>query len=941
MRNSLRRLVVAALSFAACGTAFAADLVQRPDLVTGQLNNGLRYVVLHHATPPGRANVWMHVSSGSINESEVQRGLAHFLEHMAFNGSKHFEKNDVVAFFESIGLTFGQHQNAFTSFDQTTYQLSLPDNKPDTLGKAFTFFSDVLYNLSLNPEDIDGERQIILEEKRRGLGADQRIFDYTFPRMLPGSRIAQRLPIGTEETINAVTQQNFLDYYTTWYRPANTTVFVVADMDPADVVTEITKAFENGETGAAPADLPGEVRPYTEPIGIVATDPEQKQGEVEIMRVLPAAPPVVTEELMRDDLIDTLATMAFNRRIAKRIREGDVDFLRGGAGVGDLFRSFRQITASATGEPEKWQVILEDLATEVKRGTMYGFDATEIADARDSVLSFADRAADREPTEDARRLIAQMNFTAEAGEPIQSAVQRRELMHTYVPTITDDEVNARFKALFDSENVAFLVTLPAGDNVPTDEEIRDLGLSYLRATPEPLQFTAKPTSILTSMPTPGEIVDRTTHDATDVETAWLSNGAAAHYRFMDYKKDNVTVTITLSGGEIEEQPGQRGITDMAALPLNQPASRSRSSSDLDALRAGTKVSVFGGADRDTVTIRVSGHPDDIEAGMQIAYLLLTEPLVEEVAAKKWATRESQAIDERKTTPQGVAFEEMTKLVSPPGEQRLRLLEHADLDGLTVADAQAWIDRIVRTAPIEVAVVGDMEESRAMDLVRTYVGSLPARPRMSPESLAALRTIKRPVGPLTIDETISTKTPVAMVMVGCFGPDQTDVDDRRLLNMASRILNTRMIKRIREQEQLVYGIGVRVSPGAAYKGYGMITAGATTEPQKATRLAEVVNEMMVDFATSGPTDDEMHIVRGQISNSLDEQMREPSYWEGGISDMILRQTDLDDLNAGITPYDSYTATQVRDAVARYYTDDARFSVIVRPEAQTQAQESSHE
>ncbi len=941
MRNALARLVVLTLSFATCGSALGAELLQRPDLVTGSLKNGLKYVVLNHATPPGRANVWMHVSSGSINETEVQRGLAHFLEHMAFNGSKHFEKNDVVAFFESIGLTFGVHQNAFTSFDQTTYQLSLPDNKPETLGKAFTFFSDVLYNLSLNPDAIDGERQIILEEKRRGMGADQRIFDYTFPRMLPGSRIAQRLPIGTDETISAVTRQNFLDYYTTWYRPANTTVFVVADMDPTDVVNEIAKAFDNGETAVTPTDLPGEVTPYTAPIGIVATDPEQKQGEVEIMRVLPAAPPVLTEAQFRDDLIDTLATMSFNRRVAKRVREGEDDFLRGGAGVGDLFRSFRQVTASATGEPEKWQTILEDLATEVKRGTMYGFDATEIADAKETILAFADRSADSEPTSDARRLIAQMNFTAEAGEPIQSAAQRRDLMHTYIPTITDDEVNARFKDLFDSENVAFLVTLPAGDNVPTDDQVRDLGLSYLRATPEPLQFTAKPTSILTSLPTPGTIVETSTDEPTTVETAWLSNGVAAHYRFMDYKKDNATITITLSGGEIEEKPGQRGITDMAALPFNEPASRSRSASDLDELKVGKKVSVFGGSDRDTLTLRISGDPDDLETGMQIAYLLLTEPLVDEVKAKQWVTRTNQGIDERKSTPAGVAFEEMSKLVSPPGEERLRQLEHADVARLNVADAQAWIDRIVRTAPIEVAVVGDIEESRAMDLVKTYLGSLPSRERMSPESLASLRTIQRPVGPLMIDETISTKTPVAMVMVGCFGPDQTDVDDRRLLNMASRILNTRMIKRIREQEQLVYGIGVRVTPGAAYKGYGMISAGATTEPQKATRLAEVVNEMMVDFATSGPTDDEMHIVRGQLANTLDEQMREPSYWESGISDLILRQTDLDDLNAGIAPYDAFTAEQVRDVIARYYNDDARFAVIVRPDVTAQASEPAHD
>jgi zinc protease len=374
---------------------------------------------------------------------------------------------------------------------------------------------------------------------------------------------------------------------------------------------------------------------------------------------------------------------------------------------------------------------------------------------------------------------------------------------------------------------------------------------------------------------------------------------------------------------------------MATLPLSDSAARSRSSSNLMDLMAGKKVTVRGGFDKDTVSIRISGHPDDLEAGLQVAHLLLTEPLVEEVKAKQWVTLSAQSIEERKVTPTGTAFAKMMEMISPKDEHRLRLLEHEDLARLTVPAAQAWIDRIVREAPIEVAVVGDIDQSRAMDLVRTYIGSLPARSRMSPETLASLRSLDRPVGPMVYDEKIATKTPVAMVMVGCFGPDWTDVEDRRLLNMASRILNTRMVKRIREQEQLVYGIGVRVTPGLAFRGYGTISAGATTEPEKATRLAEVVNEMMVEFATTGPTDEEMQIVRGQISNALDEQMREPSYWEFNVADMTLRDTDLDDVNAGMAPYDAFTAAQVRDAVARYYRDDSRFTVIVRPDTEAQA------
>jgi len=935
MRRLLAGIVCLALSSATFAPALADDLVQRPDVVSGELPNGLRYIVLHHANPPGRAAVWMQISSGSLNEQDEQRGLAHFLEHMAFNGSKNFHKNEVVAFFESMGLTFGQHQNAFTSFEQTTYQLALPDNKTDSLAKAFTFFSDVLFNLSLDPEEIENERQIILEEKNRGLGADQRIFDYTIERMLPGSRVAQRLPIGINETIGAVNRDNFLAYYTQWYRPSNTTVIVVADMDPQAVVAEITRAFSGGERTDRPVDMPGGVKPYESAMAIVATDPELTQADIDITRVMEVNPPTLTTEQMRDELVDTLATMTLNRRIAKRVQAGDESFLRGNVGVSDAFMAFRQTSANATGEPAKWKDMLQDIATEVKRATLYGFDATEIADTRSDLLSRADLFAQREATANARQLLAMMNNAIANGEPVLSASQRRDLMHEFIPSITDEEVNARFKSLFDTEAVAFIVTMPSGDNVPTEQDVLDVGLAALRATPEPIQFADRPTTILSQAPTPGEIVERTTHDATGVETAWLSNNTAVHHRFMDYKKDAASIIITLAGGVIEEHPDQRGLTEMASLAFTNPAARSRSSTNIQDLLVGKKVSVGGMLDRDTITIRVSGDPDDLEPGMQVAYLLLTEPLVEEVTAKQWVTQYNQAIDERKTNAQGVSGELMSKLMSPPGEERLRQLEHEDVDRLSVPAAQAWIDRIVREAPIEVAIVGDIDEAKAMELVKTYIGSLPSRPRISTDTLASLRNIQRPVGPLAIDETIVTSTPVAMVRMGSFGPDWGSVDDRRKLNMASQILTSRMIKRIREQEQLVYGIGVRVSPSMAFKGYGLITASATTDPEKATRLAEVVHEMMSEFAKSGPTDEEMHIARGQIANLLDEQMREPMFWEMNLDDMTLRGTSLDDVNAGITPYDDFTADEIRDAVARYYSDDARFSVIVRPDPNSPA------
>ena len=275
------------LLIAAAGV-FAQSLPTDPALVTGQLGNGLRFIVRQHANPPGRANIWLHIHSGSLNETDRQRGLAHYLEHMAFNGSEHFPPGSVVPFFQSLGMTFGRDQNAFTSFEQTTYQLTMPHADVDSLTKAMTYFADVLTRLSLLPAEIDAERQIIQEERIRSLSGQQRTMYYVLERIAPGSIFGQRIVIGTEETINSVQQTDFRDYYGKWYVPSNATLMVVADADPQQVVPVIEKNFSASPTVPRPTPQDIGVKAYTQSFAIVASDPEVRTEQITITRLEPA-----------------------------------------------------------------------------------------------------------------------------------------------------------------------------------------------------------------------------------------------------------------------------------------------------------------------------------------------------------------------------------------------------------------------------------------------------------------------------------------------------------------------------------------------------------------------------------------------------------------------------------------------------------------------------
>src|SRR5262249_42923878 len=262
--------------------------------LTGTLPNGLAYIVRPHKNPEGRVSIWLHVGTGSLNETDATQGLAHYLEHLAFNGSANFPPGSVVPFFQSLGLSFGRDQNAFTSFDQTTYQLTLPGGGREIVDKGMLFMSDVAFRLSLGVPEIDGERQIILEEKRARASARQRVQDQVYERLAPESTLGRRLPIGTEATINTLARADFLHCYTRGYVRSKMTVIVAGDTDPAMVVEQIKQHFAGRPAVPRPTPREVGVQPMTAARAIVATDPELTRAEVSISRLMPVRGPSLT-----------------------------------------------------------------------------------------------------------------------------------------------------------------------------------------------------------------------------------------------------------------------------------------------------------------------------------------------------------------------------------------------------------------------------------------------------------------------------------------------------------------------------------------------------------------------------------------------------------------------------------------------------------------------
>lgn len=925
----MRTLIAFLLSLLVSLVALAQPLPTDPRNLQGELPNGMKYIVRKHSTPPGRAFVQMLVSTGSMNETDKQRGIAHFTEHMAFNGSTNFPPGSVVPFFESLGLTFGQHQNAGTSFDTTVYQLALNKNDPETLDKAFSFMSDVAMRITYPEAEIEKERPVILEEKRARTSPQYRVFVKSMEQLVPG--IAARVPIGVEETINGVKRQDFLDYYNAWYVPSNMTLVVVADMDEKVIVDHIKAKFSEGEKKPTPKDRDLKVEVMKGVKTSIATDPELTRATVGLVRITPPRPVVTTKELSRHETVESLAMAVFDRRVEQKVAAGKMSFQFAGASVSDLFNAATFANLSAGGEPSKWKDMLKDAVTELVRARKFGFTDDELDIVKREFLANAEQAASTEDTIDGAAIIAQLISNAQDGRPTMSARQSLDLLREELPTIKTSELNAAFASAFDPSGVAFSVQLPASAEIPTDDQLLSMGRELLNADVQADAASSKAASLMDKKPTPGTVTEPTDHAPSGISSAWLSNGVCVHHRFMDYKKDEVIVSITLAGGQLFETAENRGITSAALIAWDRKATSTLTSNNITDLLAGKKISVGGGATQDTLRLTVSGNPTDLETGLQLAHLLLTDPKIEEAAFKQWKERQLQQIEAQKNNPQAYLGKLVPSVIFPKTEARLQAVTKEQIEKLTLDAAQGWLTKSIKDAPIEVSIVGDLAKNKAMDLIATYLGSLPNRDRISKETLLKQRTVARTPGLRSASEEIETTLPAAIVLGGFFGTDRDNRPDARALDAAARILSTRMNKKIREEEGLVYGIQANSQPSEAFKGWGIFVAAAPTEPAKADTLKTRIFEMYDAFAKDGITDDELSVAKKQAANDFDENMKEPSFWSQVLGSATYRGRNLDEVLNEPKSYEALTTAQVKDVFAKYYSPDTSMWVVLKPKS----------
>src|SRR5688572_12907928 len=539
----------AATLFAQTPPALTQVLPVDPDVTTGQFDNGLKYMIRKNALPAGRAELRLVVNVGSLVEDNDQLGLAHFVEHMAFNGTKNFPKLETVAFLESIGMRFGPSINAYTSFDETVYMLQVPTDKPDVLDRSMLILGDWAQNVSFDPAEIDKERGVIIEEWRLRRGAAARMQDQQFPTLLKGSRYAERLPIGTVENLQTFKHPSLTRFYKDWYRPDMMTVIAVGDFDVAAMKQLITKHF-----GAMPkATNPLAIPAYNVPsqpgtLYTVATDAEAQGTQVSVYGKMPLRDQS-TVGAYRRQIVEGLFAGMLNARFAEIAQKPDAPFMAAGAGRGLFVKNAEASMLNAMVKEGGAEKGLTALYAEAERVKKFGFTQSEFDRQKTGLLRGMEQALTEKDKRPSGQLAAEYVRAATQAEPIPGLAYEAEITRAMVPSITLSEVNALAAEWVPEGNRVVMVSAPKKEGVPVPTEAQ-LAAAIAAASTAPLSAyvdTVTSTTLITTMPTPGKITAEATR-AWGITEWTLSNGIKVVLKPTDFKADEILFRATSPGG---------------------------------------------------------------------------------------------------------------------------------------------------------------------------------------------------------------------------------------------------------------------------------------------------------------------------------------------------------------------------------------------------------
>ncbi|MBL9215742.1 MAG: insulinase family protein [Opitutaceae bacterium] len=909
-----------------------SDLPADPAVKWGRLENGVRYAILKNAEPKGRASLRMVIRTGSLNETEEQRGLAHFLEHMAFNGSKHFAPGTMVEFFQRLGMSFGGDTNASTGFDRTIYLLELPDTGASRFEEAFTYFTDVADGLLLLDSEIDKERGIILSEKRARDSIAFRQFIGEFEFLLPEARFIQRIPIGLEPVISGAPRAQFVDYYDTWYRPELLSVVAVGDFDPAVVEAQLVKAFAPlaARAPARPAPPLGRV---TEVPGVVARllpEPEAPAVQVAIQTLTPYAYEPDTAANRLKYLPRSLALSMLNRRLAILAKQEGAPFLSGSVGATEQFDFFRNASVELTCKPEQWRAALAVGEQELRRALQHGFQPAELREAVAKMRNGLEQAVRTAPTRRSPSL---------AGELVSSFVDREVFTHPaaelalYQPALDTVDVDACLAALRGLWDERIGRRIFVTGNLRLDDADREIAAAF--AASQAVAVAAPPavaesTFAYTDFGPAGAVAESRAVEDLGITLIRFTNGVRLNLKPTDFEAGRIRVNIRVGGGRLTEPANQPGLALVTGSSFILGGLGRHSADDLQRVLAGRTVAQGFGVYNDAFNLSGTTNRADLTLQLQLLCAYLVDPGYRPEGLRQTRRNLEPYYTRLANTVEGPLQTEAQRLLAN-GDPRFGVPPQEAALARTAEDVRAWLAPEFARGPVEVAIVGDFDPAEAVAAVAQTFGALP--PRAAKPAYEAERQVGFPPAPVTREYRVPTEIPKGLVVLFWPATDARDARVSRRLNLLASVLDDRLRKKIREEMGGTYSPDAGANLSDTYPKFGYLTASATVAPDQAHVIARAMREVAAGLFRDGVTDEELVRAKQPMLAGIKQSQRTNPYWLGTVLAAGQEFPErIEWSRTRLSDTESVSAAELTD-YARRYLDPARASEFVSIPAKT--------
>ncbi|HJY29803.1 MAG TPA: insulinase family protein [Pyrinomonadaceae bacterium] len=894
-----------------------------PEITMGQFKNGLRYYIRTTKKPEKRAELRLVVKAGSILEDDDQLGLAHFVEHMAFNGTKNFPKHELLAFIESLGMRFGAHLNAYTSFDETVYMLTVPTDKPGAMEKSFQVLQDWAQNVSFDPAEIEKERGVVLEEWRSSRGAGMRNTEKIFPVVFKGSRYANRLPIGKPEIIQNGKAERITQYYKDWYRPDLMAVIAVGDFDKAAIEKLVTTNFGSLPEPTSPRprqtfDLPDR----TDTGYSINTDKESTTTSVEIDTLLPARPEGSIGRY-RQKTVDRLFGGMLNARFAELAQKPDAPFVFGFSGRGGFLARTKEIAfLNALVKEGAVENAMRALLTEAERVARFGFTETELTRQKASMLRSYERLAlEKENALSSTKANEYVrNFLT--GETLPSADDEYAFHQRFIPEITLAEINKLAREWFpvSAQNRLVVVTAPekSGLAVPDESKLAAIIKETPAAELKPYVDNVGSAVLLASLPAPGKIAKAATDAKTGLTTWELANGVKVVLKPTDFRADEILFRATSPGGTSLVSDADYIPASSATQVITAGGVAKFSAIDLQKMLAGkiASASPFIGELEEGLT--GSSSRKDLETMFQLIYLRFTQPRADADAFAVQATQARTFMTNQSVSPDFAFFEALLNSIYQ-NHPRRRMTTAATVDQWNLDKSLAFYkDRFADASDFTFFFVGSFDEAMMKPLVERYLGALPSIGRKETWKDVG---VKRPTGIIEkkVEKGIEPKSRAAIVFSGPFVYEQPQ---RVAIRAMSEILQNRLMEVIREELGGTYGISAGSSYSKFPKPEYSITIQFGSSPDRTDDLIKRVFEEIEKFKTNGPTEKQLNDEKEALIREFETSSKQNGYLLTQIQARYFNGEDP--AGVWLVPefYKKIDAATVQEA-ARLYLDTKNF------------------